>query len=251
MAGINFFPEMKDLDPAFLQKAAQFKQLVTIFTNVIFDTTQQHSNTFFPSMFAWLDQVYPVIQAHPETLFVLRAHPDEARPGKTSRESVAMWFEQVGGASLPNLHFVPPEEFISSYELIRRSKFVLIYASTVGLEASIMGKAVLSAGASRFTSFDTVILPQDQDEYMRLLNAFLEAEVVPPRPHQIRNARRFFYFHYFIASLRFGDFIEPAALRGFVKWKPFGLQDLSPAASPTFRALLDGILHDGNFTLKD
>ena len=251
MAGIQFFPEMKGLDETFLQKAAGFKQIVPVFTNVIFDTTQQHSNAFFPSMFAWLDTVLEVARAHAETLFVVRAHPDEARPGKVSRESVAMWIEQTKAAELPNFIFVAPDQYISSYELIRRSKFVMIYNSTIGLEASIMGVPVLSAGSSRFTRFDTMFFPASQAAYLEQLETFLAAAQVRILPEHIRNARRFFYFHYFIASLPFGDFIEPSTLRGYVKWKPFALQSLSPGASPTIRAILDGILQAGNFMLKE
>ena len=55
MAGIRFWPEMRGLDEAFLQKAAGFRQIVPVFTNVIYDTSQVHANTVFPHMFAWLD----------------------------------------------------------------------------------------------------------------------------------------------------------------------------------------------------
>jgi hypothetical protein len=83
MAGIRFWPEMRGLDQAFLQRLAQFKQLVPVFTNVIFDTSQSHANTVFPDMFAWLDQVLEIIRAHPETLFVVRAHP--TKPARTKK----------------------------------------------------------------------------------------------------------------------------------------------------------------------
>ena len=251
MAGIQFFPKIKGLDAAFDQKAANFRQIVPVFTNVIFDTTQQHSNAFFLSMFTWLDAVLGVIKAHPDTLFIMRAHPDEARPGKVSRESVAMWVEEKGVGKLPNCIFVAPEEYISSYELIRRSKFVMIYNSTIGLEASIMGVPVLCAGSARFTNFSTVFFPDSQDAYLQQLESFLTAPKVRIQPEHIRNARRFFYYHYFIASLRFGDYIEPTAQRGYVKWSSFDLQALSPEASPTMRALQEGILYNGDFMLKE
>ncbi len=93
MAGIKFWADMKGLDESFLQKAAGFKQIVPIFTNVIFDTSQPHANTVFEDMFDWLDLVLEVIRAHPETLFVIRAHPDELRVRKASRETVAGWVE--------------------------------------------------------------------------------------------------------------------------------------------------------------
>src|SRR4030095_3016839 len=52
MAGIKFWADMKglDADASFLQKAAGFKQIVPIFTNVIFDTSQPHANTVFEDM---------------------------------------------------------------------------------------------------------------------------------------------------------------------------------------------------------
>src|SRR5690349_13391245 len=89
MAGIKFWADMKGLDDAFLQKAAVFKQIVPIFTNVIFDTSQPHANTVFEDMFDWLDLTLEVIKEHPETLFVIRAHPDELRVRKASRETVS------------------------------------------------------------------------------------------------------------------------------------------------------------------
>ncbi len=96
MAGIKFWAEMKGLDESFLQKAAGFKQIVPVFTNVIFDTSQPHANTVFEDMFDWLDLTLEVIRQHPETLFVIRAHPDELRVRKSSRETVDGWVASRG-----------------------------------------------------------------------------------------------------------------------------------------------------------
>ena len=141
-----------------------------------------------------LDLVLLIAKHHPETLFVLRAHPDESRPGKQSRESVADWVRKCGVADLPNVLFVDSTEPFSSYELIQRSKFVMIYNSTIGLEASIMGAAVLSAGKARFTQLSTVFLPATHEEYRRQLDTFLAAETIPVPPEFSRNARRFLYY---------------------------------------------------------
>ena len=63
MAGIKFWADMKGLDESFLQKAAGFKQIVPVFTNVIFDTSQPHANTVFGDMFDWLEMVLEIIRA--------------------------------------------------------------------------------------------------------------------------------------------------------------------------------------------
>ena len=250
MAGIQFWPEMKGLGEAFLQMTAGFQQIVPVFTNVIFDTSQPHSNVLFPDMFAWLDLALEAAKAHPETLFVIRAHPDESRPGKAARESVAMWVERTGAAELPNVIFVPPDEFISSYELIQRAKFIMIYNSTIGLEAAIMGAAVLSAGKARFTQYPTVFFPDSQPAYRQQLESFLCADRIPVPSEFRRNARRFLYYQLFRTSLPFGDFLEASRTRGYVRLKPDTLTHLRPECSPAIRVLLDGILHGKPFLLN-
>jgi hypothetical protein len=250
MAGVRFWPEMKGLDESFLQKISAFKQVVPIFTNVIFDTSQPHSNVVFPHMFAWLDLVLQTARAHPETLFVLRAHPDESRPGKASQESVAQWVAHTQADSLPNLIFIDSTQPLSSYELIHRSKFVMVYNSTIGLEASIMGAPVLCAGRARFTQLPTVFFPATQPHFQQQLSDFLAAEAITVPPEFIRNARRFLYYQLYRSSLPFGDFLEEDGIwQGFVRLKKFPLQSLSPMVSPTIKAILDGILNQGDFLL--
>lgn len=249
MAGIQFWPDMRSLDEAFLQKAAGFRQIVPVFTNVIFDTSQPHANTVFPDMFAWLDLVLEIARRHPETLFVIRAHPDETRPGKESQESVADWVAQRRAADLPNLVFVPPHEYVSSYELIARAKFVLIYNSTIGLEASILGAAVLCAGKARFTQYPTVFFPQSVEEYRVMLEQFLRTEHLAVPAEFRRHARRFLYYQLFRTSLPFGAFLERGVLPVNARLKLFQPNQLMQA--PAIQTITQGLLENGNFLLEE
>jgi hypothetical protein len=251
MAGIRFWPEMKALDENFIQHAEAFKQIVPVFTNVIFDTSQPHSNVLFPHMFAWLDLVLEIARAHPETLFVVRAHPDETRPGKASQETVSQWVTQNHADSLPNLIFVGSDEPLSSYELIQRSKFVMVYNSTIGLEASIMGMPVLCAGRARFTQLPTVFFPATAGEYQQLAENFLASEAISIPPDFKRNARRLLYYQLFRSSLPFSEYLQEDGIwPGFVKLKKFSWQSLAPGSSPVIKTILDGILKAGDFMLS-
>ena len=250
MAGIRFWSEMKGLTEEFLHKAAGFKQIVPVFTNVIFDTSQPHSNVLFPHMFAWLDLVLEIVQERPETLFVLRAHPDETRPGKASLESVSQWLTQNHADALSNLSFVEAAQSLSSYDLIQRSKFVMVYNSTIGLEASILGIPVLCAGRARYTQLPTVFFPSTPQEYCQLLNSFLAVNEIPIPAEFRRNARRFLYYQLFRSSLPFSDFLEEDGIwPGFVKLKKINPQSLTPSASPAIRAILKGVLENGDLLL--
>ena len=251
MAGIKFWEDMKVLDASFLQKAAGFKQIVPIFTNVIFDTSQPHANTVFEDMFDWLDMTLGVIRARRETLFVIRAHPDELRVRKSSRETVAAWVEASGADKESNIIFVAPNESLSSYELIQRSKFVMVYNSTIGLEASIMGAAVLCAGRARFTQYPTVFFPQTAEEVKRKMEEFLDADKIAVPPDFKRNARRFLYYQLFRTSLPFGDFLEPSVRTTQTRLKSFELEKLSPQNSKAMEAIFDGLLNNGDFLSRE
>ncbi|MGD8406420.1 MAG: hypothetical protein PVJ21_22375 [Anaerolineales bacterium] len=249
MAGIKFWADMQGLDETFLRKAASFKQIVPVFTNVIFDTSQPHANTVFEDMFEWLDMTLEVIRTHPETLFVIRAHPDELRVRKASRETVAAWVEASGADREPNVVFVGPRETLSSYELIQKSKFVMVYNSTIGLEASIMGAAVLCGGKARFTQYPTVFFPQSVEDVRRKMKEFLAAETIEVPAEFKRNARRFLYYQLYKTSLPFGDFLKPSVRTTQTRLKSFGLDEL--LESDAIKVILDGVLDGGDFLLKE
>jgi len=253
MAGIRFWPEMRGLGKSFLKKAEQFRQMVPIFTNVIYDTSQVHANTIFPHMFAWLNAVLEVIRSHPETLFVIRAHPDEMRPGtaKQSRESVREWVAQTRADSLPNVVFIDSQEFISSYELIQRAKFIMIYNSSIGLEASSIGAPVLCGGKARYTEYPIVFFPQSgnpdecQQEYIATARQFLDLDEITVPPEFRQNARRFLYYQLFRSSLSFKEYLKDGYRKGYVQLLPFNWQALLPENSPTIQILLEGISEQG------
>lgn len=252
MAGIRFWSGIQELDESFLQLASRFKQIVPIFTNVIFDTSQGHANVLFNDMFTWLDELLAIMKKHPETLFVIRAHPDEKRPGKESRETVAEWVHNSGSADLPNVFFVDANESFSSYELIRRSKFVIFYNSTIGLEASIMGAPVLCGGKARFTQVPSVYFPDSAQEYLRMTEEFLQVETVKALPEHRLNARKFLYYQLFRTSLPFDNFLaEDRFWKGYVTLKDFGVDELKRENSVTMNTILHGILENGDFLLPE
>jgi hypothetical protein len=251
MAGIRFWSAMQGLDPALKERIHHFRQVVPVFTNVIFDTSQPHSNVVFPHMFAWLDIVLDLARRHEETLFVIRAHPDESRPGKASLESVREWVDRTRAQELPNVHFIDSHEALSSYELIKLSKFVMIYNSTIGLEAAILGTPVLCAGRARFTQLPTVFFPPTQQTFTQQAEQFLEAETITTPPEFARNARRFLYYQLFYSSLPFAEYLEEDGIwPGFVRLRYFPAENLRAEHSPAIRTIVDGLLHGGSFLLK-
>ncbi|MCJ7823777.1 MAG: hypothetical protein MUP44_02655 [Anaerolineales bacterium] len=242
MAGIRFWPNMVDLPNWLLERMKEFGQTVLVFTNVVFDTSQIHANTLFSNMFEWLEMLKPIILSHPETLFIIRAHPDEERPGKRSQESVKDWIVNQGLLEFENVVFFEPGDPVSSYELINHSKFILVYNSSIGLEASILKVPVLCAGRARFTQIPTVFFPESRKKYEKELVGFLAAPAIEIPLSFRENARSFLYQEYFSASLDLSEFLQPDdSLQGMVTFSGFSPDRLR--SSRPLEVIRDGILH--------
>ena len=144
--------------------------------------------------------------------------------------------------------YVAPNETLSSYELILNSKFVMVYNSTIGLEASIMGAAVLCAGKARFTQYPTVFFPQTIDDVRRKMREFLAADSIDVPLEFKRNARRFLYYQLFRTSLPFGEFLDPSVRTTQTRLKSFTLEELLKADA--VKVIMDGVSEGGDFLLK-
>lgn len=243
MAGIHFWPRMRPIPPGLRRKIPRFRQMAAVFPNVIFDTSQVHANTIFPDMFAWLDSLVPVIRSHADTLFIVRAHPDEDREGKESQERVADWFHDRGLDRQPNTFFIGPRELVSSYELLHQAKLVLIYNSSVGLESAIQGKPVLSAGRARFSHVSIGWTARDEHHYLETLEQLLAAEQIDVPAEFSEQARRWLYYEAFHASLDLSPFLgaDPRhpGMVGFRSFEPSAIAD-----HPSLRVIRTGIVHD-------
>lgn len=252
MADIQFWPSMEDLPEKLVSDINRHQQLVPIFTNVIFDTSQPHSNLIYPDMFQWLDSLLPVIKKYPKTLFVIRAHPDEIRPGKASQETVADWAIHRSICGFNNIRFIGPEQHLSSYALIKLAKFILVYNSTIGLEASLMDIPVLSAGRARFTQYQTVYFPKSRTAYLKKLNEFLKVKKIKPLPAHRIQARRFLYYQLFRTSLLFDKYLEKDGIwQGFVKLTDFQPDELRLDNSETGKVLAEGFLDGKPFLTRE
>lgn len=222
MADIKFWPEIRELPEWLSGRIDGNRRAVAIFPNVAFDTSQSHANTLFDDMFKWLDSAVETIRSHPDELFVLRAHPDENRAGKASAQSVAGWYEGGPARGLSNLVFIPPDQRIDSYELIRRSKLVLVYSSSIGLEASILGAPVVCAGRSRYSSVPAAYYPSDSQEYLQTVDRLIRQSQPQAPAGAQATARSFLHHELFKASLDFSDFMRSDERHpGHVVYRPF------------------------------
>lgn len=249
MAGIRFWPDMQSISPELKQKAESHQRVVVVFTNVVFDTSQTYANRVFESMFDWLEATLTLAAEHPDTLFIVRAHPDELRQDKESQEPVGEWLSSKGFDTLKNLSFIAPTEYVSSYELIDLSQFCIIYNSTIGLEATLLGKPVIAAGQTRYDRENMIHKVASPEAYLNLVQHFLRSGVPPVPAEWQQQARRFMYYSLFKTSLDLSPFTEQAYLYNYTL-KSFEAEALHPDRSPIMKTICSGITNNTPFTVR-
>lgn len=249
MAGIRFWPDMQSISPALKQKAEAHQQVVVVFTNVVFDTSQTYANRVFESMFDWLEATLTLAAEQPDTLFIVRAHPDELRQDKESQEPVGEWLASKGFDTLKNLSFIAPTEYVSSYELIDLSQFCIIYNSTIGLEATLLGKPVIAAGQTRYDRENMTHKVASSEAYLNLVQHLLQSGVPPVPAEWQQRARRFMYYSLFKTSLDLSPFTDQAYLYNYTL-KSFEAEALHPDRSAVMKTICSGIMNDTPFTIR-
>ena len=151
---------------------------------------------------------------------------------------------------LDNLVFIDSNEPLGSYDLIKNSKFVMVYNSSIGMEATFLGAPVLCGGKARYTQYPIVFFPDTITEYRDTTEEFLLADSIAVPDEFIENARRFLYYQLFKVSLPFSDFIEAHPTPGYVQLKPFHWTRLTRLQSATTRALIMGLETKSQFEME-
>jgi hypothetical protein len=145
---------------------------------------------------------------------------------------------------------IGPDDTLSSYELIQRSKFTMVYNSSIGLEATLLGAPVLCAGKARYTQYPTVFYPDSLTEYKDLLTSFLVKDEIHVPDHLYENGRRFLFYQLYRASLPFDQFLSDFPRSGYVQLKRFSWKKLLPGSSPVVDCVVNGILNGDEFILE-
>ncbi len=102
-------------------------------------------------------------QRFPETLFLIRFHPNQAGIKSDIRSGFAP-LEQ-----LPNVRVYGPTDVANTYEMIDQSEIVVAFNSTVGVEACWAGKPSIMLGPSFYDALGVAYTPPTVDEFWALL----------------------------------------------------------------------------------
>jgi Capsule polysaccharide biosynthesis protein len=220
---------------------AERQPVVSLFTNVTWDSATIGHDIGFSSMFDWIEHTVRIARDR-KMVLVVRVHPAEVRWG--TREEVQDVITSRLGAIPANVRFVPAHDPISSYALLDISDLLLTYTTTVGLEAAARGKRVAVAGHTHYRGrgFTTDISGLDD------LARTMQAPPGPISPESVELALRYAHMFFFRAMIPF-PLVEVEG--GKVTALPGTAAELAPGADRYLDWICERILDGEHFGLPD
>ena len=146
---------------------------VLICLNSIWDSAALGLHTCFDDTLSWLKLSIEHILKYSNLDITIRQHPHEkyvfARGSDDIRSLLNDWF------GINNrIFFEDCFSSVNTYDLIKNCSFVLVHSSTVGLEASFLGKPVITQASSYYSSIGCVFFTPSPDLYWKKINLAID-----------------------------------------------------------------------------
>jgi hypothetical protein len=237
----RYFKETVD-DAAAVRAALSIpdgSRVVTLFSNLSWDTAVLHRDIGYGSMLEWVKACVESARSQLNLTLVVRVHPAEESWG--TRQPI---WEELRGGSLPrNVRVVGPADPINSYALLDMSDLILCYATTVGLEAAVLGLPVVVSALTHYRGRGFTI---DVSSHAELEAALGSAQRITA--DQIELARRYAFTFFFRCMI---PFPSVRTEEGFAKAVPSDREQILAGSDPYLDFVCDRILDGGEFVLPD
>lgn len=218
------------------------RPLVVMFCNILWDSAVLGQDIAFASMGDWVTQGIRWAAAHPEVDLMVRIHPAEVQlVNHPTRERMAEHIATRVPSLPPNVRVVRADDPTSSYVLMDEAELVLVYTSTIGLEAAARGVPVLVAARTHYRDRGFTTDPVTDVDYWRSADVVLSS---PPdgaeraRVGELANryaALFFFRFHHLLGGVHEEGRSSPVVRVG-------NAADLDPGRDPVVDRLVGGIM---------
>ena len=203
---VNYWPQVEADKKKIIDelKLDPTKKIFTAFPNITWDSAVINREIFFKDLWDWINTTIAHISQRPDVQLIVRVHPAEIRLRQKTTERVADLIKEYYLQLPSNIRVIDSESPISSYTLVEISDKILVYTTTVGLEAAMVGKEVIVSARTHYRGLGFTTDCANKEEYLRALD---EQRAID-RPAIIEKARRYAYTLFFDTHIPFKSITE-------------------------------------------
>jgi len=165
--------QVKGFGMSDLRKESKLK--IGIFTSSedeVFAIAESKS-PFYKDQNMAIDQITDDLK-NEDILFIVRAHPNLTGLNNTQTKGLLEIC-----SSRNNIKYISPESKTNTYELVDICNAVIVFRSTVGIEAVYKGKPTILMGQAVYRGFGGTIEPDSHEELIKILKESAELGSVP------------------------------------------------------------------------
>ncbi len=215
--------------------------LFSMFPNLSFDAKLTTKTPTFDTAAEWVAQTVKFFERYPQHHLIVKVHPSEAI--QNVKDPTVPYLTARFNPLPPNVHVISPTTDIMAIDVMRLSDVVMVYTSTVGVEAAYFGKPVINVGGGWHVGrgFSTDALTKEQ--YEEALDDICSQGEPPTAPQEL--GRRYAYAVFFrsLMPIKYYKAMYP----NITELPLQSLKDLAPGCDPTIDQVCRGVLFEEPF----
>lgn len=146
------------------------RPLALLATNVFGDSLTLGRNIFSESITEWLVRTIDYFSNRPQAQLVVRIHPGEMMGwGTSSTDTLRQRFPELP----ENVHIIPADAKINSYDLVEIADVGLVFTTTIGMEMAMSGLPVVVTGWTHYRGKGFTLDPDSWQAYFSTLDRVL------------------------------------------------------------------------------
>ncbi len=144
----------------------QGKKVITIFNSSLdeYEGLEGFGPYFYPNDNEGIRQICEALEGNEKIKLYLRVHPNL----KGIDNSQNRFLKEVIGP-YKSIEVIPAEDSVDTYALINQSDIVIVFGSTVGVEAAFAGKKVVLLGKAAYEKLNSFVIPKNHEELISIL----------------------------------------------------------------------------------
>lgn len=206
---------------------------ILIALNSAWDSAALGLHAVFESSVQWVCETVRWILENTSVNAVVREHPSERLPIFRGTDNFREILHTQFGDN-PRVVFISAEDPVNTYDLLGQVDLVVVYTSTIGVEAAALGKRVVTQSHSYYSGLGFVTKSTDRSGYFSSIAEALENPVLD---QEAKISALYCFYMTQCCNWMFSPFCP----EGFDTWV-----DMSPtvlAQDPMVRILVQSVMH--------